>query len=506
MNVAKLFERAAARNAAAPALARGTRPISSYGDLVDRAARLASGVTDTHGVRPGDRLAVVMSNHERYVEVMLACWWGGFAPVPINAKLHPTEIAFLLEDAGARLVFTDTKLSDTAVAAVGTVAAAPAIVDVDQAGYGALVATTPAAMVDRAADDLAWLFYTSGTTGRPKGAMITHRNLRAMTYAYFMSVDHIGPTDAIIHAAPLSHGSGLYMLPHGAAGAVQVVPDSGGFEAREVFDLLPHYPGTTMFCAPTMVRRLTAFNAEDACDTRNLKTIVYGGAPMYLADLQAAERVFGNKLAQIYGQGESPMTITALDKHGHAAAGHPRHVARLQSAGTAQAVCDVAIGDDTGRVLPPGTLGEIMVRGDSVIPGYWQNPEATAKAQRRGWWCTGDVGVMDEDGFLTLKDRSKDVVISGGSNVYPREVEEVLLTHPAVREVSVIGRPDPEWGEVVIAIVVRGDDDADEAALDAHCLAHIARFKRPKAYVFVDELPKSAYGKILKTELRRLYG
>ena len=238
-------------------------------------------------------------------------------------------------------------------------------------------------------------------------------------------------------------------------------------------------------------------------DTRNLKTIVYGGGPMYVEDCKRAMAVLGNKLAQIYGQGESPMTITALNKARHAETGHPRFEQRLASVGTAHTVVETAVADADDALLPPGEVGEVLVRGDSVMSGYWRDPEASGRTLCGGWLHTGDVGVFDEDGFLTLKDRSKDLIISGGSNIYPREVEEVLLRHPGVAEVAVVGEPDRDWGEAVVAFVVAAaGGPVEPAALDALCLDHLARFKRPKRYLFIDSLPKNHYGKVLKTELR----
>jgi acyl-CoA synthetase (AMP-forming)/AMP-acid ligase II len=228
---------------------------------------------------------------------------------------------------------------------------------------------------------------------------------------------------------------------------------------------------------------------------------------MYVADCKAALGVFGPKLTQIYGQGETPMTITYLPKSMHVDGGHPRHEERLASVGIAQGVVQVRTVDEAGRDVAPNEIGEIIVRGDTVMSGYWQNPEATTTTLREGWLYTGDMGAFDADGFLTLKDRSKDVIISGGTNIYPREVEEVLLRHAAVAEVSVIGRPHPEWGEEVVAVVVPVAGRAvtrDE--LDQTCNAWIARFKRPKHYYLTGELPKNSYGKIVKTELRALLG
>jgi long-chain acyl-CoA synthetase len=325
--------------------------------------------------------------------------------------------------------------------------------------------------------------------------MLTHRNLAVMSLNYFADFDRIMPGDTILHAAPMSHGSGLWMLPHVAAGACNVVPESGGFEPDEIFRLMPRWPGLTMFAAPTMVRRLTA-QASDA-DTANLKLVTYGGAPMYVADTLAALARFGPKLAQLYGQGESPMTITHLSREDHA------RQELLGTAGVADSCVEVRVVDDDDRPLPAGEAGEIVCRGDTVMAGYWENAEATAATLKRGWLHTGDLGVFDAAGYLTLTGRSKDLIISGGSNVYPREVEEVLVRAPGVAEACVIGRPDPDWGEVVIAyIVAEPGARAEAAALDSFCLEHLARFKRPKAYRVVAELPKNAYGKVLKTELR----
>jgi long-chain acyl-CoA synthetase len=247
------------------------------------------------------------------------------------------------------------------------------------------------------------------------------------------------------------------------------------------------------------VKRLVEAPAASRANTTNLKSIVYGGGPMYVSDLHAAMDLLGSKLAQIYGQGESPMTITVLTKDMHRDAADNR----LGSVGVPQSVVEVRVVDELGADLPPGGVGEICVRGAVVMKGYWNRPDATAATIREGWLHTGDVGVFDNDGFLTLKDRVKDVIISGGSNIYPREVEEVLLTHEGVLEVAVIGHPHPEWGEEVIAFVVRKEgSEASEAQMDRLCLDNIARFKRPKRYIFVDALPKNNYGKILKIALR----
>ena len=255
-----------------------------------------------------------------------------------------------------------------------------------------------------------------------------------------------------------------------------------------------------------MLTRLVHAPEVAGADLANLKTIYYGGGPMYVADLEKALRLFGPRLYQLYGQGESPMTITGLDQAACTPTpAHPRWRERLGSCGVPRTGVLVKVVDDNDRELPPGEIGEVVTRSDCVMEGYWQNPEANAETLRGGWLHTGDLGSMDEDGFLTLRDRSKDMIISGGSNIYPREIEEVLLRHPDLVEASVVGRPHPDWGEEVVAFIVAKPGAAvAEAALDRLCLDHIARFKRPREYRFVDSLPKNNYGKVLKTELRRL--
>jgi long-chain acyl-CoA synthetase len=499
-NLAQLLVRSAHAHPALPALALGERRVCSYAELAARVARLAAGLAAR--LAPNERVALVMHNCPQYVELLFACWHAGLCAVPVNAKLHPRELEFILADSGARLCFATAGLYAALAPLAAGADGLDAVIDADGAGYAALAAGAPMAVAARAGGDPAWLFYTSGTTGRPKGVTLTQRNLMAALLNYFSDVDAIAPGEAIVHAAPMSHGSGFYILPHVAHAGLNVVPESGGFDAPEIYALLAAHRGVTLFAAPTMVKRLVE-HPRDA-DTTNLKTIVYGGGPMYVADCKAALARFGCKLVQIYGQGESPMTITAMGKAIHAATDHPRYEARLASVGQAFTGLEVVVADADDRALPAGEVGEILVRGDPVMAGYWGNAAASAAALRNGWLHTGDVGSLDADGFLTLKDRSKDVIISGGANIYPREVEEVLLRHPGVSEVSVVGEKHPEWGEVVVAFVVPRGAAPETAELDALCLDHIARFKRPRRYRYVDALPKNSTGKVLKTELRKL--
>jgi long-chain acyl-CoA synthetase len=490
MNIAHLLRRIALAAPDSPAILEGDRLHASHATWADRAARAAQALRQ-QGLQPGD-----------HVRCLVGRFGGG---VPVNAKLHLKELQWIIDNAQANWAFVTADLVPDASVLSGLQGVTEA--DSDQASAWLEHGDPLPQPVDRQADDTAWLFYTSGTTGRPKGVMITHRNLRAMGMGYFVDVDPIGVGDAAVYAAPMSHGAGIYAIPHLMAGARHVIPPSGGFDAAELFELGLKVGPMSMFAAPTIVKRLV--DEAEACDfdaqrcARSFKTIVYGGAPMYVADIQRALRVMGPRFVQIYGQGETPMVGTCLSRQHLLDVNHPRYLHRLASIGLPQTPVRVRIVGADGADLPLDEVGEVVVRGDSVMAGYWRNPEATAAAIRDGWLWTGDMGSVDADGFITLKDRSKDLLISGGSNIYPREVEEVLLTAPGVAEVSVVGGPDPEWGEVVVAFVVaQPGASLTQDALEAHCVQHIARFKKPKRYVFVDSLPKNNYGKVLKTELR----
>ena len=477
----------------------------TFAQLARNAHALAAALRSQAKLEAGDRVVLFMENRGAYFEVLMACWIAGVVPVPVNAKLHPRELSVIIKDSGARLVFTSDALHDSVTQLLADMPAAPQLVSVQSGAYIdwlALDVPNNVAVHNSAPNDLAWLFYTSGTTGAPKGAMLTHRNLMMMVLQYFADVDAIKPGETMLHAAPLSHASGLYALPHLLAGGHQVVQP--GFDADAVLEALQQYPDVTLFGAPTMLTRLLTASVGVPNARGHLKMASYGGAPMYLNDLLSVMDVFGTDLFAIYGQGESPMTITGLSKHDHRGQQDAEHLARLSSCGTARTGMQVKVVDEQGQALPVSETGEVVVRGDTVMLGYWGNEAATQKTLRDGWLWTGDIGAFDDKGYLTLKDRSKDLIIRGGSNIYPREIEEVLLKHAAVAEVSVVGRQHADLGEEPVAFVVARDGAAiTEQELDALCLDHIARFKRPRAYFFEDSLPKSNYGKILKTELRK---
>ncbi len=494
MNLANWLLRAAKAYPNATAVTFGDRAVSDYGRFADRAARLASALK-TLGIGAGDPVGIIAKNSPGYLDVLFGIWWAGASAVPVNAKLHGAEIAWILENCGAKTAFASADIE--AALSEHKPASLSNLFTIDSAEYGQLYVNEQCPISDRAPDDLAWLFYTSGTTGRPKGAMLTHRNLAAMSFAYLCDVNPAEPGLSLLHAAPMSHGSGLYIMAHILRFGINAVPESGGFNPPEILKFFELRPQTSMFAAPTMIKRLV--ECDNDIDPSVIRTIIWGGAPMHFADIVTALDRFGAVFVQIYGQGETPMTTTVLSKQDIANRNHPRWNERMGSAGLVNSAVEVRVADRNDNTLRPGETGEILVRGDTVMRGYWNNPEATKQTLKGGWLHTGDLGSFDEEGYLTLKDRSKDVIISGGTNIYPREVEEVLLKSANVAEVSVIGRPDPEWGEVVVAYVA---GDATIKELDALCRQHIARFKRPKDYVYLEALPKNNYGKILKTELR----
>ena len=501
MNIAEYLHRTAQIHPEREALFLGRDCVATYAEFAARAGRVAAWLQG-QGVAAGAPVAIFMKNLPEYLTVQYGVWMAGAVAVPINAKLHGREAAWIVENAGAGLVFTSEGLTE----ALEDAGCSAKLVSVEGANFAEIAKVAPLdAPVSRQAEDLCWLFYTSGTTGRPKGVMITNRMLQAMAMCYFVDVDQVFAEDTALYAAPASHGAGIYNIMHVMVGAKHVFPLSGGFDEAEIFDLAVHHGRVHMFAAPTMVKRMTLVAKAAGATGEGLRSIVYAGGPMYNADIIEAVEHFGPVFVQIYGQGECPMAISALSRHDVSDRSHPRWRERLGSVGRAQSAVEVMIGDAQGKPLPAGDIGEIMVRGDSVMPGYWQNEEATAKTLVNGWLLTGDMGNMDADGYITMHDRSKDMIITGGSNVYPREVEEVLLELPEVAQASVVGRPHPEWGEDVVAFVVMSEGcEFEPAALDAHCLANIARFKRPKSYFALQTLPKNNYGKVLKTELRAL--
>jgi acyl-CoA synthetase (AMP-forming)/AMP-acid ligase II len=509
MNIGNLLTKASRLYGNRMAIHYGEQHLS-YAELNERVGRLAQALR-TLGIQPGDRVAIVQRNGPAVLETLFASFRIGATAVPINVRLHAEEVAFISQDCGARALVATAEYAESALRAreqtselqVIGVGSIPDALD-----YEALLAAADPLKADVEIDpsDIAWLFYTSGTTGKPKGAMLTHRNLLAMTMNYFADVHTLSSEDVVLHAAPLTHGSGLYALPAIAKGTSNVILHTPSFDPAMIFDLIQRLRVTTIaFLAPTQIKMLLD-GPYQSYDLNSLHCIAYGGGPMYVGDMKQAVEAFGPVLVQIYGQGEVPMTISYLRREEHLTGEDPVAERRLASAGISRTDVEVRIVDEDDRDAAMGTIGEIVVRGDVVMAGYWKRPEISAETLRGGWLHTGDLGMMDENGYIYLLDRKKDLVISGGNNIYPREIEEVLLMHPAVYEVAVIGVPDALWGESVKAIVVlRPDSTASGEELIAFCQEHLASYKKPRTVEFIPQLPKNAYGKVLKRELRELY-
>ena len=502
MNIAQQLLNRACQHPQSPAVTDSRRTLS-FSALAHRVSLMAGFLSATCGLAPADRVLLWMENGVEFVESLFACWVAGLCVVPVNSKLHGREVAHICGDAGARVLIASEQFVSEAKAYVCPSNPRVHLLVTSSEDYLRLPDAPTAACQQVSPDALAWIFYTSGTTGFPKGAMLSHRNLLFMAMAYYADIERVHLGDTMLHAAQLSHGSGLYMLPHLLAGGHQVIMEH--FDPAGVLQALRTHARVSMFAVPTMITRMVAHARQESTPVApNLRTLIYGGAPMYVADLLEALEVFGPRVYQLYAQGETPMTVSGLNQQAHTGPRDGAHLARLATCGVARTGVQIRVVDDAGRDMTPGEPGEIVVRSDCVMSGYWNNAAASRAALREGWLWTGDIGVLDHGGYLALRDRSKDLIIRGGSNIYPREIEEVLLRHPGVVECSVVGRAHKDLGEEPVAFIVSATGHPLVAAeLDALCLEHIARFKRPRDYRFVSSLPKSGYGKILKTELRK---
>ena len=463
---------------------------------------------------PGDRVAILSSNRFEAYEIYLAAMNAGMAATPLNPRLHADEHAFMIADSEAHfVVFSEDYREHLGRVrnSLSTVAHWVCIGEPDQLAlpYEDLLSgdIDAAPDIQIAPDSLAWLFYTSGTTGKPKGAMETQRNLVSMVQQFLIDiVPDAAPTDVMLHAAPIAHGTASMGLPHIAVGAAQCFPLTRTFEPAKIFELIERLRVTSTFLAPTMIQTLLRSPDRARHDLSSLKNIVYGGGPMHVQILEEALETFGPIFVQIYGQGEAPMACSTLSKGQHVTNGNPMRVKRLASAGRETTGVIVRIADDEGHHLMAGETGEIVVRSDLVMKGYWKRPEATAEALNSGWLRTGDVGHIDEDGYLYITDRKKDLIISGGSNIYPREVEEVIIRHPSVSEVCVFGVPDETWGEAVkAAIVLKSGCEFRADEIIEFCRDRLASYKKPKSIEVLNELPKNANGKVLRREIRDRY-
>lgn len=510
MNVGQFLLKARQVHSNSVAVIYGNETLT-YSELADCALRVASALRAL-GLREGDRVAFALQNCPEIFEIMYGAFLGGFVVVPLNCRLHLKEVEYVVGHCDAKVFFFNSETHPELSVLGSMPGVGVTLCDVGRAGSESVFESwlRGATVIEKVAEpepnDPAWLFYTSGTTGRPKGATLTHRNLVAMSMNYLADVYAINSRDVLLHVAPLSHGSGLVALPGVARGAGHVISKHASFDPVHMFTLVEEYGVSHVaFMAPTQIVRSVEEYSSGVWNLSSLKAICYGGAPIYVHDLKRALETFGPVFVQIFGQGECPITATSLSQEHHKEFWDSNDV-RLGSVGIPRTDVEVQVVNEYGGGCAIGEAGEVLVRGDVVMAGYWRDDIASSEALGGGWLHTGDVGTFDESGFLFLLDRKKDVVISGGNNVYPTEVESVLITHPEVRQTVVVGVPDSYWGEAVRAVVVRHPDSTVTAEeLVSYCREHLAGYKCPKAVDFVGELPVSAYGKVLRREVRAWY-
>jgi acyl-CoA synthetase (AMP-forming)/AMP-acid ligase II len=518
MNLAHILADSASRfpqrialvDADAPRIETAGRLSLTYAELWQRARKIAGGLR-ARGLKPGDRVALLLPNSREYAESFLGIATAGMVAVPMNIRLLESELLHMLRDSGARLLIAQDALFAGREALVGVpelgvaVMRAAGPLAVPKFDYESLAAAEPAEPVARAPEDLASLMYTSGTTGLPKGVMLPHRSWYAVSDTTRRLLEY-GDAEVTLHAAPLTHGAGFLLLPTLASAGINVVVTR--FEPARILKLMRDECVTNTFLVPSMIQMLLDTPDPEGkpapISHPDLKTIYYAGSPIDPGTLKGALARFGGVLVQSFGQMESPMFFTLMDRRDHAriADGSAAHL--IRSAGCAIPGVKVRIVDDDGRDLPQGEAGEIAVQASQTMLGYWNRPEATAESIRAGWLHTGDVGRFDADGYLYLVDRKKDMIISGGSNVYAREVEEALLGIKGIKEAAVIGLPHPKWGEMVTAVLVsESGQPLDETLLVDYCRNHLPDYRRPKRFAWVAALPRNAYGKVLKRDLRK---
>jgi long-chain acyl-CoA synthetase len=510
MNTGDLLTNAARSYGSHPAFIFEER-VRTYAEANARADALAHALVAA-GVGPGDRVALSMRNCPEFLEAMFGVWKLGGVIVPLNAGFTPDELAWHLDDCGAVVALVDDISRETLIPLRPGLPALRRVVCCGAGGEGADATLADElapyegqafASVHTGRDDLAWIAYTSGTTGRPKGAMLSHGNMNHQCLTTLADVERMEQHHVGMHSAPLSHGSGHNALVFTMKACTQVIHRSWGFDPALWLQQVERYRVAAVFLVPTQIKMIVDHPDTPGRDLSSLEWIIYGGAPMYREDQIRALKTLGNCLVQIYGQTETPMAGTVLTRDEHSIDDGD---GRERSVGRVRVGIELKILDDKDTEVPPGTPGQICVRGETVMLGYWNRPDATAETLANGWLHTGDVGSMDANGYVFILDRLKDLIISGGLNVYPIEIEDVLLEHPDVSEACVVGVPDEKWGEAVRAVVVRVAGSALTAEdLIAFARQRLAGYKTPKAVDFVDAVPKTAYGKVDKKAVRAPY-
>ncbi|MFK3772361.1 acyl-CoA synthetase [Pseudomonas sp. NPDC089406] len=510
MNLGELLAQVARRLPDQPGFIRGTHSVS-WRQLLQRVDSLAAALR-ARGLQQGDRLLVHSRNNLQLFESAWVAFRLGVVWVPTNVRITPPEAAYLGSSSGAVAMLYDEGFGHYVDAVRDVSPALQTVIAIGaprpgELGYDALLDEgAPLQAAFRPAEvryhDPLWFFYTSGTTGHPKAGVLTHGQMAFVVNNHLADLmPGLSQQSRSLVLAPLSHGAGIHALVNVARGAASVLPAGERLDCDEAWRLVQEHRIDNLFTVPTIVKMLTEDPAVQRYDHSSLRQVIYAGAPMYRADQCHALRTLGKVLVQYYGLGEVTGNITVLPADCHDAEDSPQ--AKVGSCGYPRTGMQVAILDEQGVELPTGTDGEICVRGPAVFAGYYNNPEANAACFRFGWFHTGDLGHVDEQGYLFITGRASDMYISGGSNVYPREIEEALLTHPAVNEVAVLGMPDEKWGECGYAVIVTTGEVSDEQLL-AHLEPRLARYKWPKRFVRWHDMPKSGYGKIVKKHIRTL--
>ena len=481
----------------------------TWSETLDRVQRLA-GALQRLGMRNGDRVALLSLNSDRFIEYYFAVPWGGGAMMPMNIRWSPSECAYALNDAGAEILLVDDAFAKAAPAIQAEV---PGLATLVFCGDGPtpegmmnyeeiLAAADPAPDAGRAGDDLVGIFYTGGTTGFPKGVMLSHKNFYLGGISNAQELE-VRDGSVYLHAAPMFHIADMlwFMAITFVQGTHVAIPM---FTPEATLDAIERHRPSHILLVPVMLQMVLASPKLAETDTSSLELIAYGASPITEATLKLAFQKFpGVRFLQAFGQTELSPVATVLGTEYHVLEG-PK-AGRLRSCGRATRVCEIRIVDEHDRDVPPGTVGHIIVKGPITMLGYWQKPEATAATLKDGWVFTGDAGYMDDEGFIFLMDRLKDMIVSGGENVYSAEVENALGQHPAVATSAVIGIPSEQWGEAVHAIVIlKPGADVDAETLKKHCHTLIAGYKCPRSIAFRTEpFPLSGANKVLKTELRK---
>ncbi len=475
----------------------------TYAELEERTARVAT-VLLAAGLQKGDRVVWIGKNSDLYFTLFYGAARAGIVMAPIGWRLSPTEWAYVVDDTKAKIVFTGPGFEAVPDQLAGKLEHAPRIIGADE--VRALIANTPRApFTPSRQDDAVLQLYTSGTTGNPKGAVLSNRNLFALrkhSNEADMPYTKWEDDEAVLVAMPCAHiggtGLGIMALAAGLPGIILAE-----FNPDGVFDAVEHHGVTRFFIVPAALQMLLMHPRCASVDYSRLKYILYGAAPIPLELLRQCIKMFGADFIQAYGMTETTGTICMLPPEDH----DPEGNARMRSAGKALPGVEIRILGPDGQSVPTGEVGEVVTRSSNNMIGYWNLPEATAKTMTAdGWIHTGDAGYLDEDGYLFIRDRMKDMIISGGENVYPAEVESAIFGHPAVQEVAVIGIPDQKWGETVKAVVVpKPGMSVEEADIIAWARERIAAFKAPRSVDVIEALPRNASGKILRKDLRAPY-